>query len=160
MTTVRSVGRFPTRDVPPMGWAGEARRRRDDDEEPETIEIHNHLPQFGREPDYGALTSEEMDSDRARHRDLRARRHRDDEYEDDEDGEVVARYPASYHVQTEGDEIVIYSKPPRSQPTDLLDFRVDDRRRKHVARDQRPPQSLAELNQLHRQFYAKSHAVR
>jgi hypothetical protein len=127
-------------------------RFRDDEEEPGTepeIEIHNHIPEFGREPDYGALSSEQMDR---RHRDLHDRRPRDEE-PDDEDGEVVARFPASYHVQTEGDEIVVYSRPPRSQRTDLFDFKIEDRKRR--TGDQRPPRTLVELNRFFASYYPR-----
>jgi hypothetical protein len=135
MTLGRSLGRHRTTDVPSgLGWAGEARMR---EEEPESIEIHNHIA----EPDYNSLTSEQMD-----------RRHRDDE--PDEDGEVVARFPASFHMQTEGDEIVVYSRPPRSQRSDILDIKVDDRSRR-AARDQHPPRTVAELNRFFAGYYPR-----
>ncbi len=147
----RSVGRHRTTDVPSgLSWAGAARMRRDDGEEPETIEIHNHVA----DPDYGSLTSEEMDSDRHhdRHRDLRDRRPRDEE-PDDEDGEVVARFPRNFHVQTEGDEIVVYSRPPRSQRTDIYDLKIEDRTRR--TGDQRPPRTVAELNRFFASYYPR-----
>ena len=39
-----------------------------------TVEIHNHIPEFGGEPDYGALSSEQMD-----------RRHRDEDPDEEEE---------------------------------------------------------------------------
>jgi hypothetical protein len=65
-------------------------------------------------------------------------------------GEVVARYPSSYHFQTEGDEIVVYSKPPKTK-TDLYDMGTKD----HQA-----IKSLGDLNRLHSRRYPRRQAVR
>lgn len=67
-----------------------------------------------------------------------------------DEGEVVARYPSTYHFQTEGDEIVVYSKPPNTK-TDLYDMGT---------KDHHPIQSLGDLNRLHARRYPRRQALR
>jgi hypothetical protein len=68
-----------------------------------------------------------------------------DEESDMEEGEIVARFPASYHCQTEGDEIVVYKTPPKNK-TDLFDFKTADRR---------PPRTLREMNTFFAGYYPR-----
>jgi hypothetical protein len=133
-----------------------------DDEHPD-IEIHNHIPE-----DYGALASEEMtpgDPGR-RHVDDRRHRQRDDE---EEVGEVAARFPADFHAQVEGDELVVYSRPPLSQRTDIYDFKIEDRGRRPADRHRladtrdawraRPPRTTAALNRFMADYYPRRKAT-
>jgi hypothetical protein len=69
-----------------------------------------------------------------------------DEEPNMEEGKVVARYPKGYHVQTEGDEIVVYSKAPNTK-TDLFDFKT--------TQDHRPPRTLAEMNKFFAGYYPR-----
>ena len=123
MTKFRTVG--PARTVgPSFSMAG--RRRTRDQEDPDTIEIHNHIP--------------EGDNQR-------------DEEEGDKDG-VIARYPSTYHVRTEGKEIVVYSRLPRqggdmSAAESNLAF-------DHVrTQDHQPPRTLAQLNRYFNGYYGR-----
>jgi hypothetical protein len=102
----------------------ESKRTRDED--PSTIEIHNHLP---ARDDYS------VSGENIAPRDEGA----------DDDG-VVARYPASYHAEIEDDELVIYSRAPESR-TDLYDFKA--------THDHRPPRTLAEMNQFFAGYYPR-----
>lgn len=117
--------------------AMDSRSRFRDDEEPDTIEVHNYLD----DPDYTVAGENIAPHDRQRD---------DEEPEEEEDGEVVARYPASYHVATEDDEIVVYSRAPQHK-TDRFDMDTDARK----TRDGRPPQTVAELNALHLRHYGR-----
>jgi hypothetical protein len=111
----------------------DAYRRAHDEEvdDPEAIEIHNHVAMSGEPPDY---------SDRAR----------DDEEpaEYPEDGAVVARFPADqFHFMTEGNEVVVYRGAGKSEhKTDIYEFGARDSR-------SRPPQTLRELNALNAAHY-------
>ena len=125
MTKFRTVG--PARTVgPSFSMAGRQRTR--DQEDPDTIEIHNHIPEGDNQ--------------------------RDDEGEEgDEDG-VVARYPSTYHVTREGDQIVVYSRAPREGNDETaaesnLSF---DHARTH---DHGPPRSLFALNEFYRGYYGR-----
>jgi hypothetical protein len=139
----RFLGKHKTFDAPPLEWAGEHRMRDDEDPDGDVIEIHNHLPSDLEE--HEVIGREDIVPDRCN----LARRRGDEEEPDDEDGDVVARYPASYHVATEGDEIVVYSCAPQHK-TDRSDMNTDRR-----TRDGRPPQTVAELNALHLRHYGR-----
>jgi len=76
-----------------------------------------------------------------------------DDEEPDGQGDVVARYPAGYHVATEGDEIVVYRRAPNHK-TDIFEF--------DTTQDSgpRPPRTLFELNRLHANHYGRRRAGR
>jgi hypothetical protein len=71
-----------------------------------------------------------------------------DEESDMEQVEIVARYPASYHCQTEGDEIIVYKTSPKNK-TDIFNF--DSK----TTKDRRPPRSLSELNKFFAGYYPR-----
>jgi len=105
------------------------RQRTRDDEDPDTIEIHNHIPEGDNQ--------------------------RDDEGEEGDENGVIARYPASsHHVRTEGDEIVVYGRPPR-EGSDMSAAEANlsfDHAKTH---DNRPPRTLAALNEFYRRYYPR-----
>jgi len=111
------------------------RRTRDDEEDdPEgVLEIHNHIP-LSEEP--------EGYHDRALAKDD------EEQGEEPEEGEVVARFPADqYHFATEGDEVVVYRGAGTPEhKTDIYDIGARDNR-------SRPPQTLRELNALNAAHY-------
>jgi hypothetical protein len=102
------------------------KRTRDQSDPDDTIEIHNHVP--GGE-DYAVNGENITAGDEA------------------EENGVVARYPATYHAATEGNELVIYSKAPQ-QKTDIYNF---DR----AAQDSQPPQTLRQMNAYLRDYYPR-----
>jgi|SRR5579862_3874445 len=115
-------------------YEGKQTKTHDQEKDPDTIEVHNYLPQ-----DY-EVSGENIAP--------RGERGRDDEEE--EDG-VVARYPASYHAAIEGDQLIIRSKAPQQQQeSDRFTFDRSTRDRRDG-----PPRTLAQMNQFFRDYYPR-----
>jgi hypothetical protein len=120
------------------------------EQEPDELEVHNHMPE-----DYGVngkrwpVSEPEWPphADRRRVDRRRVDRRHDDEEGEEGAGQVVARYPGTHHAQFEDDQLVVYDGPP-NQRTDRFDM---DR---GTTDSKRPPQTLSELNALHKQHYA------
>lgn len=114
---------------------------REEEEEPDTIEVHNYMPTNEESADQydRAGDDEEPSSESGRN------------------GEIVARFPASgYTALTEGDEIVVYRGS--GSPTHRTDIYEMDTK----ARDSRPqaPRTLAELNRFHAAHYGNRRTLR
>jgi hypothetical protein len=114
------------------------RHHRNQEEDPDAIEIHNHIP----------VNEESVIATYDPRRPEPFQDMTDDDEEPEGQGEVVARFPANgFTCQTEGDEIVIYrgsGSPPHK--TDIFDMTTRDSR-------SRRPRTLRELNALHAAHY-------
>jgi hypothetical protein len=137
----------------------DARRSRDDEpdeDDPDEIEIHNHLPM--REPDDYAASYRSGVGEQDNFYD----RARDDEEEPNavREGEPVARFPVNgFSAITEGDEIVVYrTTGPGDRPqhkTDIHEMDSRSRTSDQRSRGPRPPRTLRELNEANAAHYKK-----